>query len=229
VDKVIFVNGQHKKDFDQNYRSSILKFAAECPRTYLIMSPIFRGCSHMWNTCFNYTSTPYCLNLNDDVTLIDGFFNHYEEMLKHNAALGDESFRINYSFSHFSLYRQDLFDVGYFDERLLAIGEEDGDWLWRWEVAKQRTMRVFGTDRLINHIDSSDKNAENMKKNSGSKYAKFNADWIFANKYQPEAPHDSKKPSAVSLYGRPIQMRDGAHTPDFYPNEKWYRNNIDSL
>jgi hypothetical protein len=228
VDKVIFVNGQHKKDFDQNYRKDILKFAADCPRTYLIMSPIFRGCSYMWNTCFNHSSTPYCLNLNDDVSLVDGFFDEYEQMLMHNSQLGDESFRINFSFSHFSLYRNDLFDVGYFDERLLGVGEEDGDWLWRWEVAKKKSMRVYRSNCLVNHIDTAETNVENMVK-AGGKYSKFNADWIFSYKYQPDAPLDPSKPSAISMYGRPIQMRDGAMTPEYYPAEKWYRENINRL
>jgi len=228
VDKVIFVNGQHKKDFDQTYRKDIMKFAADCPRTYLIMSPIVRGCSYMWNTCFNHTSTSYCLNLNDDVTLLDGFFDDYEAMLSHNKTLGDEAFRINYSFSHYSMYREDLFDVGYFDERLLGFGEEDGDWVWRWEVAKKRQMRVYGSNHIINHIDGAETNSENMVKING-KYSKFNADWIFNNKYQPDAPIDPNKSSAISLYGRPIQMRDGASTPTYYAAEKWYRDNINRV
>ena len=228
IDKVIFVNGQHKKDFDQTYRKDIMEFAADCPRTYLIMSPIFRGCSYMWNTCFNHTSTPYCLNLNDDVSLMDGFFDEYEQMLMHNSQLEDESFRINFSFSHFSLYRNDLFDVGYFDERLLGVGEEDGDWLWRWEVAKKKSMRVYRSNYLVNHIDTAETNVENMAKAAG-KYSKFNTDWIFNHKYQPDAPIDPNKSSAISMYGRPIQMRDGAFTPTYYPAEKWYRENINRL
>jgi hypothetical protein len=86
-------------------------------------------------------------------------------------------------------------------------------------------MRVFGTDRLVNHIDSASTNSENMVKYEG-KYSKFNSDWIFSNKYQPDVPLVSHKPYATSLYGRPIQMRDGASTPNFYPTEKFYRDNI---
>jgi len=228
IDKIVFVNGQHKKNFDQNYRKEILKFASECPRAYLIMSPIIRGCSYMWNTCFNHTSTNYCLNLNDDVTVLDGFFDDYEAMISRNSSLGDESFRINHSFSHYSMYRNDLFDVGYFDERLLGFGEEDGDWLWRWEVKKKKTMRIYSTKKILNHIDNSNTNSENMIKADG-KYPIFNSNWIFKNKYQPDAPLESTKLSAVSMYGRLIQMRDGAFTPEYYPAEKWYRDNIDSV
>ena len=55
---------------------------------------------------------------------------------------------------------------------------------------------------------------------------KFN---LNKNKYQPDAPLESTKLSAVSMYGRLIQMRDGAFTPEYYPAEKWYRDNIDSV
>ena len=228
IDKVIFVNGQHKKDFNQTYRQDIMKFAAECPRTYIIMSPIVRGCSYMWNTCFNHTNTPYCLNLNDDVSLLPGFFDEYEGMISYNSSLGDESFRINGSFSHYSLFRNDLFDVGYFDERLLGFGEEDGDWMWRWEVKKGKLMRVYGSHNIVNHVDTNETNSENMVKYLG-KYAKFNSDWIFTEKYQPESPFDKNKPYASSMYGRPIQMRDSATNLSYYPAEKWYRDNIDKV
>jgi hypothetical protein len=228
VDKVIFVNAQHKTGLDPTYRQEMLHFAAECPNTYLIMTPMVRGLAYMWNMCFNHTRTSYILNLNDDITLLPGFFDHYEAMIAKNSELGDESFRINYSFSHFSLYREDLFKNGYFDERLLGFGEEDGDWLWRWEVLNKKNMRIFGTDRLVNHIDNAVTNSENMVKYEG-KYSKFNSDWIFSTKYQPNHPIDSSRPQAVSLYGRPTQMRPDAFTPDFYPTEKFYRENIHRL
>ena len=228
VDKVIFVNAQHKTGLDENYRKEILSFAASCPRTYLIMTPWCRGLAYMWNICANHAQTPYILNMNDDVSLLPGFFEQYEQMIGYQAQHGHESFRINGSFSHFSIYHQDLFDVGYFDERLIGFGEEDGDWLWRWEVAKGKTMRVFGSDKIINHIDQHHTNSENMVKYAG-KYSKFNSDWIFSNKYQPDVPIDPSKPKAVSLYGRPIQMRDGAFTPDYYPTERFYRENLHRL
>jgi hypothetical protein len=228
VDKVVFVNAQHKTGLDQNYRRDILHFAAECPNTYLIMTPMVRGLAYMWNTCFNHTNTPYILNLNDDITVLDGFFDHYEAMIAKNSEMGDESFRINYSFSHFSLHRDDLFKIGYFEERLLGFGEEDGDWLWRWEVCNNKTMRVFGTNKLVNHIDNSTTNSENMVKHAG-KYSKFNSDWLYSNKYQPNHPIDPSRPQAVSMFGKPVQMRLDAHTPDFYPTEKFYRDNIHLL
>lgn len=229
IDKVVFVNGQHKKDFDQGFRKDIMEFSSTLPRTYLIMSPIVRGCSHMWNTISNHTSSDYILMLNDDVLILDGFFDRLEQVLGVLSGGNEQSFRINGSFSHFCLYRKDLFDVGYFDERLIAFGEEDGDWLWRWEVSKKRGMIQMVTHLIHNYIDQADTNSENMTKNGG-KYPRFNTDWIFKNKYDCQSTElDPSKPAAVSTYGKLIQMRDNAFTPNFYPAEKWYRDMIDSV
>jgi hypothetical protein len=229
VDKVVFVNGQHQKDFDQNYRKEIMRFCSLCPRTYLIMSPFFRGCSFMWNNCLNFTSTDYALVLNDDIMPGNGFFDDYENMLRINRSNGDESFRINYSFSHFCVYKNDLFDVGYFDERFLGVGEEDGDWLWRWEVAKKKQMRCYMTRNLVNYIDQSSNNQENIKKHSGGKYSAFNRNLMLEKIYEfPETP-DPTRPVHIGLFDRPAQKRIGGETPNLYPIEKWYRENIKSI
>lgn len=231
TDKIVFVNGQHKKDFDQDYRREIMRFSSLCPRTYLVMSPIVRGCSFMWNTAFNFTNTDYILNLNDDLIIQDGFFEDFEEMLRRNAEAGHESFRINWSFSHFCVHRRDLFDVGYFDERLLGFGEEDGDWLWRWEVAKGRPMRCYGSGRILNCIDQASTNSENMVKHNegGGKYSSFNRQLILDHIYEFPKEPDPTRPAHSGLYGRPAQMRRGAETPNYYPAEKWYRDNINSV
>ena len=231
IDKIVFVNGQHKKDFDQDYRREIMRFSSLCPRTYLVMSPIVRGCSFMWNTSFNFTNTDYILTLNDDLVIHDGFFEDFEAMLAHNAQTGHESFRINYSFSHFCVYMKDLFDVGYFDERLLGFGEEDGDWLWRWEVGKGRPMRCYGTRGIVNCIDMAATNSENMVKHDegGGKYSAFNRKFVLDTLYEFPNPTDPTRPAHAGLYGRPAQMRVGAEPPRYYPAEKWYRDHINEV
>lgn len=229
IQKVVFVNGQHKKPFDQEYRKEIMRFSSLCPQTYLIMSPIVRGCSHMWNMCANSTDSDYVLVLNDDVMVLDGFFDEYEKVLAELRDTKEQTFRINNTFSHFSLYKKDLFGVGYFDERLIGFGEEDGDWIWRWELLNKTPIKSMMTNKIVNCGDVSETNGENTKKRKG-KYSAFNHDWIFTHKYNDKAASlDPQKPYAVGMYGRPIQMFDGAFTPDYYPAEKWYRENIDNL
>ena len=96
VKKVVFVNGQHKESFSDEYRREMLSYCSLFPNTYPVMSSFMRGCSFMWNTCINFSDTPYVLVISDDVIFKDGFFDDFEKMLSHNRSLGDESFRINH-------------------------------------------------------------------------------------------------------------------------------------
>lgn len=231
IDKIIFVNGQHKKDFDEEYRKKIMQYSSVFPKTYLIMSPKVRGCSFMWNTCSNFTNTDYILCLNDDLIVGNGFFDDYENMLVETRKQSDQSFRINHCFSHFSICKKDLFDVGYFDERLLGFGEEDGDWLWRWETSKKQQMICYHTNKIINCIDMAPTNSENMRKHSleGGKYSAFNRDLVHNEFYEfPENP-DPSRISYVGMYGKIAQRKIGSETPNFYPTEKWYNDNIDRV
>ena len=91
VTKIVFVNGQHNEPFDPRYRSEVLAYIAGFPNTYPLVSPIVRGCAFMWNTCCNFTDTPVILNLNDDLTIGDGFIVEYEQLL---AQVPTESFTI---------------------------------------------------------------------------------------------------------------------------------------
>jgi len=221
VTKVVFVNGQHNEPFDPSYRSAVLTFVAGFPNTFPIVSPIVRGCAFMWNTCFNFTDTPVILNLNDDVTVGAGFIAEYERLL---AQVPDESFTIG-GFSAASIHRDDLFDVGYFDERLLGFGEEDGDWVWRWIARRGRGIRQFHSGRLTNHSHPSPTDSKNMRKHL-DKYAAFNREWLFSEKYEMPSPAEtSDRPSHAGMFDAPASLRTGAATPDFYPAEKWYRDN----
>jgi hypothetical protein len=225
VAKVVFVNGQHGEPFDQAYRSDILGYVARFPNVYPIMSPIVRGCAFMWNTCCNFTDTPVILNLNDDVTVHDGFIPEYETLLAH---LPDETFTLG-GFSSASIRRQDLFDVGYFDERLLGFGEEDGDWVWRWIAKRGRDIRQVHTAKLTNHSHPAPTDSKNMRKHL-DKYSAFNREWLFANKYEL-APQTGVNagPLHAGMFDAPARLRPGGETPHYYPAERWYRDNIHRL
>lgn len=227
VTKVVFVNGQHSEPFDQKYRADMLAYLAQFPNTYPIVSPIVRGCAFMWNTCFNFTDTPVILNLNDDVTIEPGFIAEYQQLL---AQMPNESFTIN-NFGSASIHRQDLFDIGYFDERLLGFGEEDGDWIWRWIARRGRGIARFHTGALTNHSQPAPTDSKNMRKHSG-KYSLFNREWLFSAKYEEATRSDGSDgsdagngASHAGVFDAPMRLRPGSETPDFYPAEKWYRDN----
>jgi hypothetical protein len=225
VTKIVFVNGQHKEPFDQSYRADILRYISGFPNTYPIVSPIVRGCSFMWNTCFNFTDTTFILNMNDDLTVRDGFISEYEAMLSETP---QETFTIG-GFSAASICRNDLFDIGYFDERLLGFGEEDGDWVWRWIAKRGRHIRQFQTGALVNHSHAEATDSKNMRRHL-DKYSAFNREWLFANKYEM-SPNviQADAPLHAGMFDAPAQLRVGGGTPDYYPAEQWYRQNVHLL
>ena len=230
VEKVVFVNGQHKEPFSEQYRKDMMQYASNFQNTFLVMSPIFRGCSFMWNTSINYTSNHYTLILSDDVIVLDGFFDEFENMLKQNHELGDESFRINWHWSHFCIHRNDVIDknrVGFFDERLLGLGEEDGDWMWRFQNKFGRHMRNYTTDKLPFNSDNSCLPGKNTKTHSGTKYSAFNRDFEFNKKLEFDVGGSN---NACGVYtDSPQKLREGMETPNMYPGETFYRKNIDQL
>lgn len=230
IEKVIFVNGQNKEPFNEDYRRGMMQYASNFQNTFLVMSPFMRGCSFMWNTCVNYTSNEYVLVMGDDVLILDGFFDEFEAMLSHNRTLGDESFRINWHWGHFCVWRNDMIDpnrVGYFDERLIGFGEEDGDWMWRFQNKFNRHMRNYTTDKLPFNTDNSCSPGKNTKTHSGTKYSAFNRHFQFEQKMEPDIGGSN---NACGVYGNnPQKIRSGMETPNMYPGETWYRANIHNL
>lgn len=234
VEKVVFVNGQHKEKFHEDYRKSMMQYASEFQNTFLLMSPIVRGCAFMWNNCINYSSGEYVLVISDDVIIYDGFFDEFEQMLAYNHQHGDESFRINYHWGHFCIYRKDVMDsengVGYFEERLIGFGEEDGDWMWRYQNRHNRHMRNYTTNKLPFHTDNTclpGKNTRPLKLgDTDSKYSAFNREFMESKmEHDPTGTNDG---CGISR-GFALKLKPGMETPNYYPGEKWYRENIHRL
>jgi predicted glycosyltransferase involved in capsule biosynthesis len=121
------------------------------------------------------------LILNDDL-LIDAsnslnFFYLLETALENEP----HAFKINGSFSHFVVSKTELIKVGFFDERLLGIGEEDGDFVWRYYEAYGReipSIDVVGISNTQSTLADS-----GFKKGIGH-YSKFNRNFIKNEKYQ---------------------------------------------
>lgn len=220
VELIIFVNSQ-VSGFVEEYRKEMLMFLSQFKNTYPIFSPMFRGCAKMWNTMIVHSSNHYNFIFNDDIYLLDGFFLQLNELF---AVSKRSSFRLNGSFSHFFVNRFEIFEVGYFDERLIGVGEEDGDWCYRWEEKYQRHLPSFGTQFVVRYPGWS----SNIKEKA------WNADWIFKNKYNCENPpiEDTLTFPANGrggMYGVPVSRRKECIDPDFYPTEKFFWENIHTL
>jgi hypothetical protein len=165
----VFVNGEHNQKFDEEYRREILKFSSEYSNIFLNMNPQFRGYSKLINTCMVNSSNHKVMILSDDLTIkSENFFLSVEKIAKYN----ESCFKMNGSWSHSFLNRKEVDQVGWFDERFLAMGEEDGDFEWRYQRLFERPFQNYSIPDIINHYDQEEclQNIEKVNK----KYSLFN-------------------------------------------------------
>lgn len=218
VELIIYVNGQ-LDGFDENYRRDMLLFLSENKNTFPIFSPHFKGLSKMWNSIIVQSSNDKIFILNDDVYLHDEFFYQINQMLDAVKT----SFRLNGSCSHFCVDRKEVFEVGFFDERLIGLGEEDGDWVFRWERIYQRHIISIQTDAITRYHGYS----------SSLKEIPWNTNWIFKNKYDPDnyslaMTQGFPANCNNSIYGKPVAIIEDIDL-NLYPFEKFYWEHISEL
>ena len=217
---VVAVNGEHKREFGENYRRRMLEFLSTHQKTFPIFFPAFRSLSKLWNTILIHASNEIVLMLNDDTLITDGkFMKKISSILKKN---GNRSFLINRSWSHFVARKEEIANLGYFDERLLGIGEEDGDMTWRY-IRKHGAPMASHTIRGFKNYaeDTMAQHPENIACHSNSKYSLFNRRFVHEKKYAPSAQ------GIKGMFDVPMEIKDEG--PEQYPSERFYRENLDEL
>jgi predicted glycosyltransferase involved in capsule biosynthesis len=208
------VNGPHNAPFDQVFRQKLLSHLAGYSEIYPTVFPNFQSLAKLWNRGILTASNDTSLVLNDDLQIHDHFFDSFESELQNRSS----SFRINESFSHYLINKAELIKVGFFDERLLGIGEEDGDFSWRYFECYQKEIPSVSISGIVN-IQSSIADPGYTK---GIRTAsKFNRDFVLKEKYER------------SLFGYrgmfDYKVRKRLEDLVQYPYEQYYLNNRERL
>ena len=214
IEIIVCVNGEHKKPFDNDYRSDILRFVSNYENIFPIFYPEFRSLSKLWNMNLINSSNNCILLLNDDISINSHiFFDKLEEAIVNSE---QRSFKINGSWSHAFLNRIEISQVGWFDERYLGVGEEDGDFEWRWGKKFGNNFQSIFIPGITNHVEQNDCLDGIEKVNN--KYSKFNHDFAFRTKYQ-----ESDSGENYGIMGRKLICR--SETPPLHIAEKFYWDN----
>jgi hypothetical protein len=181
VEIIVTANGPCRAAFDQIYRSRLLEFLATQSNCFPTVFPTFQSLAKMWNRGVLTASEEQVLVLNDDLIIrsfgAHGFFDELESVLSSNPG----TFKISGSFSHFVIAKSELIDVGFFDERLLGLGEEDGDFYWRYHeiLGKEiSTVDIGGIENVCSDL------ADDGYVKGIRTAAKFNRDFIKNVKYR---------------------------------------------
>jgi len=132
IELIVVINGEQNEDFHEDFRKDVLDFLKDFPNTFPVLFPRFRSMSFMWNTGIRLATHDNVLITEEDITLQDGFFDVYEQSLARSLQTNTKSFVINGSYSCFSVDKREVIETGWFDERLLGLGHEDGEYCERY-------------------------------------------------------------------------------------------------
>lgn len=218
---VIAVNGENNRAFSEEYRSKLLKCISDHKNVYPIFFPQFRGLAKLWNTIAIHATHDHILMLNDDIMIENpNFMSEVSNTVSRN---GGKTFLINRSWSHFLINRDELDALGYFDERLLGIGEEDGDMTWRYIKQYGDAIPSFKIKGFQNFAEETVRSYKptNILTHSGTKYSLFNRKFIHEEKYMPATE------GMRGMFDTAVVMKDPGQNQ--YPNEHFYRSRRSEL
>ena len=189
---IVCVNGDYKSKFDEKYRREILAFVAQYDDIYISIHPNFRSLAKLWNEILIKSPLDSVLLCNDDIAVTSQFFDELNRAITQNKG---KSFKMNTSWSHIFLNRNEVCKMGWFDERFLNIGHEDIDFEVRWFGRhKAYFPNIIGVKGIENYCDE-EYALVGQKKYGESKYGLFNAEF-FAKKYtaklkdSPQYPYE---------------------------------------
>jgi hypothetical protein len=167
------INGDLNDKYDSELRRNFLLQLANLNNVNPVTFGSFQGLSLMWNRTIQATGAENVVVLNDDL-LIDGNYltSTIESLVEATKKFG--ICLLNGSWSHFGISLKVCSEVGWFDERLLGIGEEDGDFTYRYEELYGESIKSVSGQGFIN--DSSLIFESNLSKGKG-KYSLFN--WVY--------------------------------------------------
>jgi len=207
------VNGEKDEIFDESYRKKILNLCLSYDNIYPIFFYSLRGLSKMWNTLIIHSNQDNMLVLNDDIDLeTDNIFKVVEEHINTPEYFGLSI--INNTFSFYVVNKNFIDELGYFDERLLGFGEEDGDIIYRVSKKLNKSILRINCGGLTNLI--SDIRHKNIKQGVG-KYSLYNREFIFKKKYKCDGD--------IYYFPEGIKCEELLPNLNQYPYEKFYNDN----
>jgi hypothetical protein len=148
IDIILAVNGNYEEPMPEDYRADMLQLCQEHTNVYPLICPDFVSLSKLWNTLVLFSKTEYNFIMTDDLVINNNSV--LTEVENYIQQTGEQFFTINNGFSHFVLTKTFLHQIGYFDERLLAYGEEDGDLVHRYIKMFNRDVPTLSIPNFYN-------------------------------------------------------------------------------
>lgn len=174
IDIIVFINGHYDQVKQTEYLIQITSLLQHYPNIRYLTNLEHQSLSKGWNYLVLMSQTDRILILNDDIAFSGSFRKQLESSLASTAGF----FALNESFSHFVIDKATIKKVGWFDERFLGVGNEDGDYMLRMSLAgvPVKSVRISS---LHNYV-AKQKNPGwgNFSKVSEGKYTAVNREFM---------------------------------------------------
>ena len=197
----IVINGNFDTPRDsETYREFVIASQAHA-NVSLVTFNSFRGWSSLLNAGILHADSETSIVLNDDIFLNPiGFATELEAVIRlvnlENLVL------LNNSWSHFAINRKCLESVGFFDENFLGIGQEDGDYAFRFKTIFGKEVPYIKVTSMLNFVDTTRDNAIAV---TNGKYSLFNSVYLKFKVSSSRTPYEQyfsnkSEGSLISIY-----------------------------
>lgn len=206
----VVVNADFGGHFNSQLRTDFLKALSNFRGCFPICSGRPLGMAALWNLGIRQSGADSNMILSDDLSVDENLVGECLNELFFRAER-DCLVLLNDSFGHFAVNARCIETVGWFDERFLGFGQEDGDYVWRYEEHFGRPVPRIQRSGLSNRGSSSGYDV--IEAAASTRSSLFNSEFLFA-KYEFGA-HGSHAGSFSQSAIRRIPETDP------YPIERW--------
>lgn len=212
---VAVLNGHPDQTLQLKYLKEATGFLRRFKNVKYIAHTDHQSLSRCWNQVVILANTENILILNDDTNVSELFRFEFEPHVGKNLVT-----TINQSWSHFLIQKNAIRKVGWFDERFLGVGHEDGDYAYRMTMAnvKLANLECNGVRNFVAKNTNPGWQAIS-KTSSGNKYAEINREFFYKKWRTPVNSEAGQHFDYISDFGGgqfPFSANPGMETPSFY-------------
>lgn len=225
IERNAVINGFPDPVKQLKYLKEVTPFLQECGFKHVLTFESHQSLAKCWNLLIIMSSAPRILLLNDDCEVGTNFRNEFESQCGNYEWLF-----VNGTFSHFLTSKNVVKKVGWFDERFLGIGHEDGDFIRRCALLNYPYDVNINCPSIKNlqfkeeFVSFTTKKSERSGNYSSYNERFFNKKWKHADRPKKgytliPVTHFNDSPDSPRGGSLFCKLRWGMETPLFYPLE----------
>ncbi|MBW1800194.1 MAG: hypothetical protein JRJ85_05625 [Deltaproteobacteria bacterium] len=212
----VFINGHYDIDRQCKYLGEVTTFLSKYPCIRYVTNVEHQALTRGWNWLVIMAKHEYVLILNDDISLRPVFRYQLEHISEPPGV-----FTINGSWSHFVISKSIIRRIGWFDERFLGVGDEDGDYLFRLTIENIPICNKHMIGLYNLNAKQNNPGWKNFSSAVDDKYAQYNRDFFMKKWYHSafeEVPENGS--FVLEYFGEKYRIapkKSNEEMPQFYP------------